>query len=368
MILKEVIQKSLEDLKDIGKIQAALFLTDGSYYAGTLEEEQFDESILRSFLSSEAEFQELLGFYLFRIEEEEQYVLVIRGNKADASVIGRLAASQIQNLILVNQEKNSQENFLKSFLEGKMTEELARTKADKFHINLDHKRGVFLLEMEREAEEKEIVEIIKYIGEYPEEDSIFFMEENRIVFLMKIEEEEGEEKLKSTACTLADMIQAEVMEKVRVAYGTPSNHMMDLPDCYREAKIALEVGKIFYAGKSTISFHNLGIGRLLYRLPKELCETFMKEVVGTNLDEVLDQETLGTIYRFFENGLNVSETARQLYVHRNTLVYRLEKIQKQLGLDIRQFDDAVTFKIAMMVDNYLKYINLYKSGNNGILP
>lgn len=356
MILKEVIQKSLEELKEIAKIEAVLFEADGSYYAGVIEEDEELTLVLQSFLNSEAAFQELTGYYLYRIEEEGGYALAVKGNKTDAAVIGRLVISQIRNLMLVNQEKNSQENFFKSLLEGKISEEMAFTKAEKFRVNPETRRAVFLIEL-TQGQEEGIFEIIQNIGETPEEDIIFKIEENVIVFLKKMGEEEGEAEQQDTAKTLVNMINMEVMEKVRVSYGTPVRHLMELSNSYREAWTALEVGKIFYADKDTISFRKLGIGRLLYQLPKELCENFMNEVVGVKLEEVLNPETLGTIYRFFDNGLNISETARQLYVHRNTLVYRLEKIQKQLGLDIRQFDDAVTFKIALMVSSYLKWKN-----------
>jgi carbohydrate diacid regulator len=354
MILKEVIQKSLEELRDIAKIQAALLQPDGTYYAGTLRQEKIEYISLETFWDSEAEFQELPGFYLFRMEEEDPYILITQANRSDAAVMGKLVLAQIRNLILVNQEKNSQENFLKSLLEGKISEESIFAKAEKFHMNLEQRRAIFLIEL-MEGKEDGVFEVIKNIGETPEDDILFKVEENRIALMKRMGDGEGEEEQRELALTLVDMINVEAMAKARVAYGTPVNRSVDLSISYREAKFALEVGKIFYANKNTISYRKLGIGRLLYRLPKDLCETFMKEVVGTNLDDVLDPETLSTIYRFFENGLNVSETARQLYVHRNTLVYRLEKIQKQLGLDIRQFDDAVTFKIAMMVDNYLKW-------------
>lgn len=356
MILKEVIQKSLDELKDITKIEAALFEEDGNYYAGTMQTEEELRKALEAFVSSEAVFQELTGYYLYRMGEEERYVLAVKENKADAAVIGRLMTSQIKNLILVNQEKNSREKFLKSLLEGKQSEEAALARAKEFHLNPEGKRAVFLIELTQGIEEG-IFEIIRNIGETPEEDIIFKIEDNMIVLIKEMQKEEEEEEQKSTADTLVDMINIEAMEKVRISYGTPVSHIMELSNSYREAWTALEVGKIFYAGQKTISFRKLGIGRLLYQLPKELCENFLTEVVGAKPEEVLDPETLGTIYRFFDNGLNISETARQLYVHRNTLVYRLEKIQKQLGLDIRQFDDAVTFKIALMVDSYLKWKN-----------
>ena len=355
MILKEVIQKSLDELKEITKLAAALYTSEGEYYAGTIEKTELSEEILFDFLNSEAEFQEMKGYYLFRMEEEERYILAVFGNRNDAASIGKLALSQIQNLILVNQEKNSQDNFFKSLLEGKVSEETAVAKADKFHLNLEEKRAVFLIEL-TEGKEEGVLQVLQNIGETPEEDILFHVEENRIVQIKKMGKDEGEKEQREAAITMVDMVNVEAMAATaRVSYGTCVNHMMELSNSYREAKIALEVGRIFYAEQKTISYRRLGIGRLLYRLPEELCENFMKEVTGKKLGEVLDQETLGTIYRFFDNGLNVSETARQLYVHRNTLVYRLEKIQKQLGLDLRQFDDAVTFKIALMVDRYLKW-------------
>jgi carbohydrate diacid regulator len=147
------------------------------------------------------------------------------------------------------------------------------------------------------------------------------------------------------------------MSAVRIAYGTIVNEIRQVSRSYKEAKMALDVGKIFYMERSIIAYNALGIGRLIYQLPIPLCQMFMKEVFASDMTpDMFDEETLTTITKFFENSLNVSETARQLYIHRNTLVYRLEKLQKSTGLDIRVFDDALTFKIAMMVVSYMKYM------------
>ncbi|OYP57104.1 hypothetical protein CG709_01040 [Lachnotalea glycerini] len=152
------------------------------------------------------------------------------------------------------------------------------------------------------------------------------------------------------------MLNTEAMTQVRVAYGTIIDEIKEVSKSYKEAKMALDVGKIFYSEKNIVAYNTLGIGRLIYQLPIPLCEMFMKEVFGDNMPDRFDEEPVSTINKFFENNLNVSETSRQLYVHRNTLVYRLEKLQKSTGLDIRIFDDALTFKIAMMVVNYMKYM------------
>ena len=155
---------------------------------------------------------------------------------------------------------------------------------------------------------------------------------------------------------LAGMLNTDGGDRVRVACGTIVSQIKDVSKSYKEAKLAMEVGRIFYPEKTVVSYRTLGIGRLIYQLPLPLCEMFMKEIFDGNTPDTFDEETLTTIEKFFENNLNVSETARQLFVHRNTLVYRLEKLQKTTGLDIRVFEDALTFKIALMVASYMKYL------------
>ena len=146
------------------------------------------------------------------------------------------------------------------------------------------------------------------------------------------------------------------MTNVRVSYGTIVNDIKGVSKSYKEANMALDVGKIFYADKTVIAYSTLGIGRLIYQLPINLCEMFIDEVFGGELSEEIDEEILNTIDKFLENSLNVSETSRQLYIHRNTLVYRIEKLEKATGMDVRNFDDALSFKIAMMVRGYINYI------------
>ena len=155
---------------------------------------------------------------------------------------------------------------------------------------------------------------------------------------------------------MLDMLNTEAMSSVRISYGTIVNEIKQVSKSYKEAQMALDVGKIFYTEKNIIAYNTLGIGRLIYQLPIPLCKMFMQEIFGERMPDTFDEETLVTINKFFDNNLNVSETSRQLYIHRNTLVYRLEKLQKSTGLDIRVFDDALTFKIALMVVNYMKYM------------
>ena len=159
-----------------------------------------------------------------------------------------------------------------------------------------------------------------------------------------------------TAKMILDMLNMEAMEKARIAYGTIVSEIKDVSRSYKEAKMALDVGKIFYAERDIVAYGNLGIGRLIYQLPMPLCKMFIKEIFDNKSPDDFDEETLTTINKFFENSLNVSETSRQLYIHRNTLVYRLDKLQKSTNLDLRVFEDAITFKIALMVVKYMKYM------------
>jgi len=187
-------------------------------------------------------------------------------------------------------------------------------------------------------------------------DFIVSIDEKSIVLIKELNEKDSREEMDEVANTIVDMLNAEAMLKVRVAYGYPVNELKDVSKSYKEAKMALEVGNIFYDYKNVISYGMLGIGRLIYQLPQNLCKIFIREIYGDKDPEDIGEEILTTVNKFLENNLNVSETSRQLYIHRNTLVFRIEKLQKAIGLDMRVFEDALTFKIALMVQEYLRYL------------
>ena len=182
------------------------------------------------------------------------------------------------------------------------------------------------------------------------------VDEDSVVLIKAMDEDESDEGLERIAKTIMDMINAEAMINVRVAFGTVIHELKDVSKSYKEAKMASDVGRIFYPEKQIVSYRLLGIGRLIYQLPVNLCRMYIHEIFGERIPEEIDEETLVTVEKFFENNLNVSETSRQLFIHRNTLVYRIEKLQKATGLDIRVFDDALTLKIALMVVNYMNYL------------
>ncbi|MBO5867476.1 MAG: helix-turn-helix domain-containing protein, partial [Oscillospiraceae bacterium] len=185
------------------------------------------------------------------------------------------------------------------------------------------------------------------------QDFVISINETDIAIVKQLTNEAGSEELEKIARSIEDLLRNELYVKTVIGIGTVVTHLRELADAYKEAQTAIEVGKVFDTEKSIINYKSLGIGRLIYQLPTTLCEMFLSEVFEMNSIEALDQETLFTINKFFENNLNVSETSRKLFVHRNTLVYRLEKIKKQTGLDLREFDHAIVFKVALMVRKYL---------------
>ena len=187
-------------------------------------------------------------------------------------------------------------------------------------------------------------------------DFVTAVDEKNVIIVKEVGANDGYTEAEKFAGQILDAFKADGVELLHVAYGTIVGDIKEVSKSYKEAKLALDVGKIFFNDKDIIAYNTLGIGRLIYQLPIPLCKMFIREIFEGKSPDDFDEETLTTINKFFENSLNVSETSRQLYIHRNTLVYRLDKIQKITGLDLRVFEDAITFKIALMVVKYMKYM------------
>ena len=228
-------------------------------------------------------------------------------------------------------------------------------RAKKLHIDTDARRVVYIIETKNEKDTNAL-ETIRSIFAGKTKDFITAVDERNIILVKEIKSTETYEDLHKIAHMILDMLNTEAMSKVYMSYGTIVNEIKDVSRSYKEAKMAMDVGKIFYSERNIVAYNKLGIGRLIYQLPMPLCKMFIKEIFEEKSPEDFDDEILNTINKFFENSLNVSETSRQLYIHRNTLVYRLDKLQKSTNLDIRVFEDAITFKIALMVVKYMKYM------------
>lgn len=357
MISSQIIQKTLDELRGITRIDLCVMDIDGKVNSSTFPVEGEDFGDVRGFAESMADSQVMKGNHFFKIYDNQtvEYILIARGGSEDAYMIGRVAVAQIQNLIVAYKERFDKSNFIQNLILDNLLLVDVYNRAKKLHIAVEEKRVVFLIETKNEKD-LDCIEILKNLFSTRTHDFITAIDEKSIIIVRSLEQHEGYDEIEDIARMIVDMLNAEAMSKVRVSYGNIIREIKDVSRSYKEAKMALDVGKIFYVEKNIVGYNNLGIGRLIYQLPMPLCEMFMKEIFGGKLPESLDDETLNTINKFFENNLNISETSRQLFLHRNTLVYRLEKIQKSTGLDIRVFDDALTFKIALMVSNYMEFM------------
>ena len=228
-------------------------------------------------------------------------------------------------------------------------------RAKKLHIETEVRRVVYVVETNREKDGNELEKVRSIFGG-KSKDFVTAVDEKNIIVVKELAENETYEDLEKTAEVILNLFKADEDCEAYIAYGTVVNEIKEVSRSYKEARMALDVGKIFFEEKNIIAYSALGIGRLIYQLPIPLCKMFIKEIFDGKSPDDFDEETLTTINKFFENSLNVSETSRQLYIHRNTLVYRLDKLQKSTGLDLRVFEDAITFKIALMVVKYMKYM------------
>lgn len=358
MISSQTIQNSLDELKAITKVDLNIYDLTGLPVAYTVEMQDITPALIGGFASSPADSQVIGVHHLLKILDEGEllYVLVAKSSSDDAYMIGKIAVCQIQNLAIAYKERFDRNNFFQNLLLDNMLLVDIYNRAKKLHIEVNMPRAVFLVETKLEKDGI-VTELLKGMFSSQSGDYITAVDESSVILIKTLDSDATYEDMGCIAETIVAMTNAEAMLNVKVAFGTVVQELKDVSKSYKEAKMALDVGKIFYAEKNVVAYSALGIGRLIYQLPVNLCKIFIEEIFGDNVPSDLDDETLTTINKFFENNLNVSETSRQLFVHRNTLVYRIEKIQKSTGLDLRNFDDALTFKIALMVVNYMKYLD-----------
>ncbi len=357
MISNQTIKSSIDKLKAITKIDFSVRNMDGYVVASTEAKESISAETAAQFAQSPADSQELRGYYFFKVmgEEDPEFILIARGSGEDVHMMGRIAVSQLQDLIVAYRERFDRNNFVQNLLLDNLLLVDIYNRARKLHIEPQLRRVVYIIETKHERDNS-AMEVVRSLFGSEEGNLITEVDEKSIILIQALDEKSGYDDLEETAVTIRDTLNTEAMIDVRVSCGTIVNEIAQVSRSFKEARMALDVGKIFYTGQRVHMYSTLGIGRLIYQLPENLCRMFIKEVFTKQQPEEFDEETLTTINMFFGNSLNVSETARQLFVHRNTLVYRLEKLSRSTGLDIRSFDDAVTFKIALMVENYLKYI------------
>ena len=361
MISNQILQNTIEGLKAIGHVEFCVVDADGKTLAETTQDIQVQSSTALEFAKSPADSQEVAGNQYFKIYDEQQleYMLVAMGSGENAYMVGKMAAFQIQNLLIAYKERFDKDNFIKNLLLDNLLLVDIYSRAKKLHVQPEARRVTMVIEG-RCGKETNLLEIMRSNFGANSKDFITAVDENNVIVVKEIENTDTNAEIDKVAYGYQSFLEKDGVGDVRISYGTPVKEIKEVSRSFKEAKMAMDVGKIFFGERTVIAYSELGIGRLIYQLPIPLCKMFIREIFGGKSPDDFDEETLTTIMKFFENSLNVSETSRQLFIHRNTLVYRLDKLQKITGLDLRVFEDAITFKIALMVVKYMKYMESFE--------
>ncbi len=283
---------------------------------------------------------------------KSEYIVFVEGEDKMAEKMSKLLAVSLGNIKSLYDEKYDKTSFIKNIIIDNILPTDIYIKSKELHFSIEEPRVVFLIKFLNKTDMMPF-EMLQNMFPDKSKDYVVSVSEYDIVLVKELKEGTDVREIEKMAVNIADTLSTEFYTKVFIGISTVVDSLKDLAKAYQEARVALEVGKVFETEKNIISYENLGIGRLIYQLPTTLCEMFLQEVFKKGSLDSLDRETLMTIQCFFENNLNVSEASRKLFVHRNTLVYRLDKIRKLTGLDLREFEHAITFKVALMVRKYL---------------
>jgi len=356
MISNQILQNTIDGLKGIKRIDLCILDVEGQILASTEKEPENCAEEAVAFIASPADSQVVHGYQFFKVFDENQleYILLAKGASDDVYMVGKMASFQLSSLLTAYKERFDKDNFIKNLLLDNLLLVDIYNRAKKLHIATEVRRVVFIIESSRERVNAGLDSIRNFCGS-KSKDFVTAVDEKSIIVVKELAANEGYEELNKVARAMKDVVALDG-EDIHVAFGTIVSEIKEVSRSYKEARMALDVGRIFFDERDIIAYSSLGIGRLIYQLPIPLCKMFIREIFDGRSPDDFDEETLTTINKFFENSLNVSETSRQLYIHRNTLVYRLDKLQKSTGLDLRVFEDAITFKIALMVVKYMKYM------------
>jgi len=356
MISNQILQNTIDGVKGIAHVEVCIMDVEGKTVVCTADM-QYCAKAAGEFAKSVADSQEIQGHQFFKVYDEQQleYILIVSGAGESIYTIGKMVAFQLQNLLTAYRERFDKDNFIKNLLLDNLLLVDIYSRSKKLHIQTDSPRVIMIVESDN-TKDGNIIEIVRNFYGANGKDVVTAVDEYNVIVVKDLTDSDNRREIERNARGLISYLRREGLKRIRVSYGTVVHEIKELSRSYKEAKMALDVGKIFFDERDIVAYSELGIGRLIYQLPIPLCKMFIREIFDGKSPDDFDEETIVTINKFFENSLNVSETSRQLFIHRNTLVYRLDKLQKSSGLDLRVFEDAITFKIALMVVKYMKYM------------
>ena len=353
MISNQILQNTIDGLKGITRIDLCIIDVEGKVLAATFPEaDQYIEPA-QAFVESPADSQVIQGCQFFKIFDEHQleYILLANGGGEDVYMVGKIAVFQIQNLLVAYKERFDKDNFIKNLLLDNLLLVDIYNRAKKLHIDTEVRRVIFIIETKHEKDSSALDNVRSLLGGKAK-DFVTAVDEKNIIVVKELEPNDGHAELERIAQNFYNLLRNDGEEDILIAYGTVVSDIKEVSKSYKEAKLALDVGKIFFGEKNIIAYSALGIGRLIYQLPIPLCKMFIREIFEGKSPDDFDEETLVTIDKFFENSLNVSETSRQLYIHRNTLSKRIDRINDLIHVDL---GDAETVFHLMFSFRILEY-------------
>ena len=358
MLANQTLYNIIEEIKGIINAECSVWDLQGKSLVSTVQAVNGIEQEVQTFLNREeadVQITKKAACFAVRHNGELIYVFVIHSVSDNVEVLGRLCVSRFEHVNQLYEKRVDKNRFFQQLLLDNLLLVDVYNQAKKLGVDIECKRVVFVVEPKKQGDNL-VLETMKSLYATGTKDYVTSVDEGHIILIKTLEKNDDYKEVNDIAKTIVDTLSAEAMVDTRIAYGTIIEELKDVSKCYKEASMALDVGRIFYVGKNVLAYNELGIGRLIHQLPIALCEMFLEEVFHGNTMEQLDKETLMTVNSFFENNLNISETARQMYLHRNTLGYRLDKITRTTGLDVKKFDDALTFKIALKVSDHMRFL------------
>lgn len=367
MIPKKALKNILVEIKKASGISLALFGARGELLALSEGEETFFKAVeqaglgpdrLKEYAKSLAEGEAETGrqgnvFFLRTGREGEEPFVLAGTGEGEVPTYLRLSAVALSGLVFRQAERLDREGFFQRLVLGMLLPTELSEQARQLRLDGKARRSVFLIQVKEDGRDT-VLDILRSLYGGPAGGILFKAEPGTYVYIRTLGEGEDGARLEEIGRNMIDVINTEGMQDAYLSFGTPTGELSLLPRAYEEAWTAMKAGRIFFREKHVISYDRLGIGRLIYNLPMPLCRQFLREVFAQADPGEFDEEALTTIRQFFDDSLNVAETARHLYIHRNTLVYRLDKIQKSLGLNIRDFDEAMTLRLGLMVYEYVR--------------
>ena len=358
MLANHTLYEIIEEVKAIINEECSVWNIQGECVAFTSQELAETLKDVKTFLEKEdvdVYITKKNACFGIRHDEELVYVFAIHNVMDNVEVLGKLCVSRFEHVNQLYERRVDKNRFFQQLLLDNLLLVDVYNQAQKINVDIEAKRMVFVVEPKKPSDSL-VLETMKSLYSAGARDYVTSVEEGHIILIKALDKNDDYQEVNEIAKAIVDALCSEAMVDVRVAYGTIIEELKDVSKCYKEASMALDVGRIFYVEKNVLAYNGLGIGRLIHQLPISLCEMFIEEVFHGNAIEQLDKETLATVNSFFDNNLNISETARKMYLHRNTLGYRLDKITRTTGLDVKTFEDALTFKIALMVSDHMKFL------------